>query len=218
MLRAWRRWVTPSAVALGCLLRLYGVERPRRDGRVYLAAAIALAPAVAWYAWAHHFWTFDGDSLGLADEAHLIGPDVVLSRAAAISPQGRIAVSGLAGRDDTGHRIAFNDPTFFAFADRKGFVYDRRDSSLATIEALRRRGARYWIVAEDDLRNSKLARNAVARRFGRLASCPAGYALYDLSPLRETGSSRGAGNRGRLDDLPRDGPGDAALAGTRDSP
>jgi 4-amino-4-deoxy-L-arabinose transferase-like glycosyltransferase len=289
-----------------------------RDWRVYLAAFVALAPAIAWYAWAYHFWVVDGNSLGLSDEAHLIGPDVLLRRglfgnarieigevftplglllvavgfrlarrrlepavawylstllfeflagrtagadwafyyhclavapacllmgagaqvlseraagagagllqagvlaslalvaglllarrdgllgaastsvgetrdkaicaaqfAALIPPQGRIAVSGIDGSDAGGHRIAFSDPTFFAFADRKGFVYQHRDSSLAALAALRRRGARYWIVAKSDLDRSSLGRPAVERTFTRMAACPAGYALYDLAP------------------------------------
>lgn len=341
--------------------------RALRDWRVYLAALIALAPAIGWYAWAYHLWIVDGNSLGLSDEAHLVGPDVLLrrgllgnarieigevftplgallaavgwryarrrlepaiawylsalifellagrtagaswafyyhclavapacllmgagaqvlaaagergergesaattahgaaasdphgrgaggesnraagtappgepagarasSRAGAlgallqpavlaslalvtgwvlarrdgvtgaastgvgetrdrtlcaaqfkplIPPRGRIAVSGIDGSDAQGHRIAFNDPTFFAFADRKGFVYQHRDSSLATLEALRRRGARYWIVAEGDLDRKTPGRAAVDHTFHRLASCPAGYALYDLT-------------------------------------
>ncbi|MBV8202307.1 MAG: glycosyltransferase family 39 protein, partial [Acidobacteria bacterium] len=51
-----------------------------REWRVYLAAGIALAPAAAWYAWAYHFWVVDGNSLGLSDETHLIGLDVLLRR------------------------------------------------------------------------------------------------------------------------------------------
>jgi hypothetical protein len=323
--------------------------RALRDWRVYLAAAIALAPAVAWYSWAYHFWVLDGNSLGLSNEAHLIGPDVLVRRgllgnalveaaevftpfglvlagtgfrlarrrlepavawylsallfyfiagrtagagwafyyhclsvapacllmgagawaleergepaaavaapvatagragraggwaaaarssvllraavlvslaamsclllarrdgvveaagtevadsraraicaarfAAAIPPRERIAVSGLDGRDAGGHPVAFNDPTFFAFADRKGFVYERGRGSLSTLEALRRRGARYWIVAEKDLDRPALGRAAVDRRFRRLDTCPAGYALYDLGQ-RAPGAGR----------------------------
>jgi hypothetical protein len=326
--------------------------RALRDWRVYLAAAIALVPAAAWYGWAYRFWILDGNSLGLSNEAHLIGADVLVRRglfgnawveaaevftpfglvlaaagfrlarqrlepavawylsallfyfiagrtagagwafyyhclsiapacllmgagawaleergdrgegavstrratatasvateadgrasrlggwqrakrasrllpaavlvslaatsgwllarregaveavgtevaesrdralcaarfAGAIPPRERIAVCGLDGRDAGGHPVAFNDPTFFAFADRKGFVYERRQESLPTLEALRRRGARYWIVAEKDLHHPDLGRAAVDRAFRRLDTCPAGYALYDLGP------------------------------------
>jgi 4-amino-4-deoxy-L-arabinose transferase-like glycosyltransferase len=291
--------------------------RALRDGRVYLALAIVLVPAAAWYGWAYHFWVVDGNSLGVSNEAHLVGTDVLVRRgllgnglveaaevftplglvlaaagwrlawrrlepavawylsallfyfvagrtagagwafyyhctsvapacllmgagaqalaeggkraaallpaavlvslaavsglvlarregaieatgtelaasrdrarcaarfAAVIPPGGRIAVSGLDGSDAGGHPIAFNDPTFFAFADRKGFVYEHRLESLPTLAALRRRGARYWIVAEQDLLPPRLDRAAVDRSFRRLDSCPAGYALYDLGP------------------------------------
>ena len=324
-----------------------------RDWRVHLAALVALAPAVAWYAWAYHFWAVDGNSLGLSDEAHLVGPDVLLRRgllgnarveilevftpfglvlaaaghrlawrrlepavawllatllflvvagrtagagwafyyhclavapacllmgagaqvlveregragaaggkaaggkaaagttagagvatgagrllraaalaclalvagwllarrdgllgaasssvaeardralcaaqfAAVIPPQGRIAVSGIDGSDAGGHRVAFSDPTFFAFADRKGFVYQHRDGSLATLAALRRRGARYWIAAASDLDRAELGRAVVERAFTRLATCPAGYVLYDLTPPRGGAPARRA--------------------------
>ncbi len=329
--------------------------RALRDWRVYLAAVLALAPAVAWYAWVYRFWVVDGNSLGLSDEAHLVGLDVLLRRgllgnarveivevftppglllaaagcrlarrrlepavawyastllfellagrtagagwafyyhclavapacllmgagaqvlcdaagageaagraaggaagageaaeeaaveaagagrraavrraagllpaavlaclalvagwllarrdglldaastgvaetrdrslcaaqfAKLIPPQGRIAVSGIDGSDASGHRVAFSDPTFFAFADRKGFVYQHRDGSLATLESLRRRGARYWIVAESDVGRAGLGRAAVERTYTRLAACPGGYLLYDLASGR----------------------------------
>ncbi len=295
-----------------------------RDGWVYLGAAIALLPAVAWYAWAYHFWAAQGNSLGLSDEAHLVGWDVLLRRgllgnaraevldvltplglllallglrwaarrlepalawygsalvfylvaartagagwafyyhglsvapaclllgagtaalgerrvkaggrlpriaaaalpalvlaalaattlyrlaqrdgwidaaatgvraterriacarqfAPLIPPDGEIAVRGIAAHDAAGHSIAYNDPTFFAFADRKGFIYPEGEGSLPTLAALARRGARYWIVAEEDLAKPSLDRAAVDRAFRRLATCPGGYALYDLA-------------------------------------
>jgi len=45
---------------------------------VYLAVLIALAPPLAWYTWAHHFWTLYGNSLGLSNESHFIGWDMVV--------------------------------------------------------------------------------------------------------------------------------------------
>ena len=332
-----------------------------RDWRVWLGAAIASIPPLAWYGWAYHFWAVDGNSLGLSDEAHMIGPDILFSRGilgnarfevrdvftpigvvlaaaalryawrriepaaawylstlafyflaartagaqwafyyhclsaapacllmgagagalaeiaagigagaarparrrwaprlgvllavlalaslagvtvyrlaerdgvihagrtevaltrdraacaaqfrAAIPPAGRIAVRGLQSQDGAGHLIAYNDPTFFAFADRKGFVYPsapppaadtaalptaRRTvggpragkvpaaalRGVADLQALARRGARYWIVAESDLAGPLLPRAEVDRTFSRLATCAGGYALYDLA-------------------------------------
>ncbi len=43
-----------------------------RDPRVWAAAAVALAPPVAWYAWTRRFWLAYGSSLGLSNETHLL--------------------------------------------------------------------------------------------------------------------------------------------------
>ena len=43
-----------------------------RGPAVWLAAALALLPAVAWYAWAHHFYTTAGLTLGVSNERHAI--------------------------------------------------------------------------------------------------------------------------------------------------
>jgi hypothetical protein len=159
------------------------------------AAALASLAAVSLYRLAARD--------GVAGAAHT---EVAATRARAlcaaqfkadIPPAGRIAVRGLDSRDESGHLIAGNDPTFFAFADRKGFVYETRPWKLgdraaagppaaatrpgiAALEALARRGARYWIVAESDLASPQLGRAEIDRTFTRLASCPGGYALYDL--------------------------------------
>lgn len=47
---------------------LRGALRPR----VLLAAVVALAPPLAWYAWAYHFWTAYGNSLGLSNGDHFL--------------------------------------------------------------------------------------------------------------------------------------------------
>ncbi|HXQ24052.1 MAG TPA: glycosyltransferase family 39 protein [Candidatus Acidoferrales bacterium] len=48
------------------------------DYRVYLASLIAVLPACAWYVWAYHFWTQYGNSLGLSNEGHYLGWDLIL--------------------------------------------------------------------------------------------------------------------------------------------
>jgi hypothetical protein len=45
---------------------------------VWGAALTALLPPLAWYAWANHFWRVYGLSLGLSNESHLIGWDVLV--------------------------------------------------------------------------------------------------------------------------------------------
>ncbi len=47
---------------------LRGALRPR----VLLAALVALVPPLAWYAWAYHFWTAYGNSLGLSNGDHFL--------------------------------------------------------------------------------------------------------------------------------------------------
>jgi 4-amino-4-deoxy-L-arabinose transferase-like glycosyltransferase len=49
-----------------------------RDPRVWVAAAVALAPPVAWYAWSKRFWLAYGNSLGLSNETHLLSPVMLL--------------------------------------------------------------------------------------------------------------------------------------------
>ncbi|HEY0515377.1 MAG TPA: glycosyltransferase family 39 protein, partial [Thermoanaerobaculia bacterium] len=43
-----------------------------RDPRVWMAAAVALAPPVAWYLWSHQFWLAYGNSMGISNETHLL--------------------------------------------------------------------------------------------------------------------------------------------------
>ena len=45
---------------------------------VYAAALAAALPPVLWYMWAHGFWTEYGLSLGVSNESHLIGLDLLL--------------------------------------------------------------------------------------------------------------------------------------------
>ena len=49
---------------------------------VLAAAACALVPAVAWYAWAHRFWIEYGRSLGLSNETHALNLAALSSSAA----------------------------------------------------------------------------------------------------------------------------------------
>ncbi len=44
--------------------------------RVWLFGAIAVMPAAAWYVHAHSLWTTFGNSLGVSNEYHWVGPDL----------------------------------------------------------------------------------------------------------------------------------------------
>ena len=69
-----------TAVHFGLLLAVVCLRklglRALLTPRVLAAAAIAIAPALLWYGWAHHLWSTWGNSLGLSNEAHLIGPEL----------------------------------------------------------------------------------------------------------------------------------------------
>jgi 4-amino-4-deoxy-L-arabinose transferase-like glycosyltransferase len=43
-----------------------------RDARIYVAAALALGPPIAWSLWARQFWIEHGNSLGVSNETHLL--------------------------------------------------------------------------------------------------------------------------------------------------
>jgi 4-amino-4-deoxy-L-arabinose transferase-like glycosyltransferase len=43
----------------------------------YAAAMVALLPPIAWYAWAAQFWLTYGNSLGVSNESHFIGFDML---------------------------------------------------------------------------------------------------------------------------------------------
>ena len=73
------------------ILRKRGI-RAVRDGRVWLAAAVALLPGIAWYAWAHHFYTTWGLSLGVSNEHHAIS--LALLRAPLRPLLGNIKIEG----------------------------------------------------------------------------------------------------------------------------
>jgi 4-amino-4-deoxy-L-arabinose transferase-like glycosyltransferase len=90
---AGRLIVAAAAVAAAVLVKLpaaylgllFTAVVLRRLGRqalrtpaVHLAALVALLPPLAWYAWADQFWRAYGLSLGLSNESHLIGWDVLL--------------------------------------------------------------------------------------------------------------------------------------------
>lgn len=70
-----------SAAVLGlvlaaAVLRRRGVSALAAPA-VWAAALLAVGPPLAWYAWTHRFWERWGLSLGISNESHLIGLDVL---------------------------------------------------------------------------------------------------------------------------------------------
>jgi 4-amino-4-deoxy-L-arabinose transferase-like glycosyltransferase len=70
-----------TAAHLGLLFALLVVGklgwRALRTPAIYAAAAAALLPPLAWYGWTHQFWLAYGNSLGISNETHLIGADIL---------------------------------------------------------------------------------------------------------------------------------------------
>jgi 4-amino-4-deoxy-L-arabinose transferase-like glycosyltransferase len=69
------------AVCLGfvfafVILRRWGLAA-FRNVRVWVAAALALAPPAAWYLWARRFWILYGNSLGLSNQTPFLGLDML---------------------------------------------------------------------------------------------------------------------------------------------
>ena len=68
------------AVHLGIFFLLLLVGRKGlaalRRLRVWLFGALSLLPGVLWYLHAHRFWVQYGNSLGVSNESHWIGPDL----------------------------------------------------------------------------------------------------------------------------------------------
>ncbi|MEW6744515.1 MAG: glycosyltransferase family 39 protein [Planctomycetota bacterium] len=48
------------------------------DARVIVAALVAALPVLAWHGWARHFWVEYGNSLGVSNESHFIGLDMLI--------------------------------------------------------------------------------------------------------------------------------------------
>ena len=71
---------TPAA-SLGLLLGYAVLKklgwRTFTQPGIYLAALAGLLPPLAWYAWAHSFWLEYGNSLGISNESHFIGLDIL---------------------------------------------------------------------------------------------------------------------------------------------
>jgi hypothetical protein len=312
------------ALYLG-LLFAYLVIRKRGirglgDYRVWVAALVATVPAIAWYSWSHRFWLLYGNSLGVSNETHAIGWDMllpprfvlglvkwellgvfspigwVLALAALRKPRavelplvwygsvlvfyvltartsaddwsyyyhfisvapacllmgagldaftgpgssgttrwwrwrqwlgaalvvaclaallgyaglrihrrdshnyaealyrcvvefrehvpadGRIVVRGGIMFDRYGRPVAHNESMAFAWINRRGFNYADEQLSLETLDYIARRGGRYWIAGESELRAAGLV-DSVRSRYGLLARChqvDTEYLLYDL--------------------------------------
>ena len=69
------------AASLGLLFAAVCFEhlgrRTLRTPAVWIMGTLAILPPLAWYLHVHHFWTLYGNSLGLTNESHWIGMDLL---------------------------------------------------------------------------------------------------------------------------------------------
>ena len=91
-------------------------------------------------------------------------------------PEGVLIVaSGGASRDDTGKPVAYNASYMFFWLDRKGFSIPSDRYSLEAAEALVRRGARYFVLEKETLKDAARFLEDVKSRAVLLAECPEAY-------------------------------------------
>jgi 4-amino-4-deoxy-L-arabinose transferase-like glycosyltransferase len=70
-----------TAASLGLVLAYVILKKQGRkafsDYRVYLGGLAGVVPPLVWYSWARHFWKVYGNSLGISNETHFIGADIL---------------------------------------------------------------------------------------------------------------------------------------------
>lgn len=98
-----------------------------------------------------------------------------------IHPEDKILVEGGQMFDEKGHRVAYNDPMFFAWMDRKGFNHGLEEFSLDTLERYRQLGAKYWIGRIEVYRaRNPIEAAQVEQHYPLVAQGADGYGLYHL--------------------------------------
>jgi hypothetical protein len=107
--------------------------------------------------------------------------DCALEFATQVPPAGRIVVAGVSTPADERLTTAWNDPSFFAWMDRKGFSYSPDELDVALLDHIAARGGRYWIARSAELARPAL-KSEVDARFTHVGVCQSKFHLYDLAP------------------------------------
>ncbi len=174
---AWAFYYHSSSIPSACLLMGFGFAallergRPPRTAAALLAALTLLSLAGRGVELIRR----RADQPQLAELRHCC-----LELAPHVPAEGHIVVRGGRRTDRHGHPVAYNESMAFTWMDRQGFNYAVEDFHLEHLEAIARRGGRYWLAHPVDLADEDLRRQ-IERRFRRIQSCD-GYVLYDLSP------------------------------------
>ena len=172
----WAYYYHCSSVAPACLLMGAGYEALSTQfstrARTTLGACTLLSLAVIT-AFLIHERDHNTDLLPVREAS--------LQFARIVPPSEMIVVKGGKKFDAKGYPVAYNEPMVFAWMDRKGFNYAPEDLRLETLEGLRNRGGRYWVMRESEIPGMPEGMMAeVEQRYTRIADGPGGYRLYDL--------------------------------------
>ncbi len=91
-------------------------------------------------------------------------------------PEGALIVaSGGASRDETGKPVAYNASYMFFWLDRKGFSIPSDGYSLEAVEALVRRGARYFVLERETVKNAPRFLEDLKSKAVLLSECPEAF-------------------------------------------
>ncbi len=99
-----------------------------------------------------------------------------------------IVVSGGACTDADGYPVAYNEPFMFYWMDRKGFNLCNGEQSLPAVEALARRGARFFAAKRTSLAMKPGFEQALRASYPVVSECSK-YVLFALAP-RAAGEGR----------------------------
>jgi hypothetical protein len=113
------------------------------------------------------------------DEAMLTSMQRCARELATHVPAGdSIVVRGGRRTDWLGQSVAWNEPMLFAWMDRHGFSYPTDELRVELLDAIAKRGGRYWVAQPGELEDEGL-RRSIAQRYPRVAECE-GFALFVL--------------------------------------
>jgi hypothetical protein len=175
--------VVPVSLLVGAGAQWLG-EAGRNAGRLPAAAVPAVLAVLCGWALAGNL---DGTRQLRAqrDHASPVFMNCVLELAGKMPPDARLLVRGGTSRDEHGHRMAYDEPMAFAWANRLGATFPSNTTDDPFASYLDRQPPWFWLRRVDDAQTivdyPRLARRAAG--FPVLARCAAepGYSLVRLT-------------------------------------
>lgn len=165
--------VAPVALLVG--LAVQAVWNGARSSWMRAAIGLSLALTFGHEALAAGRWLAEpfGESTALYSCAQTLKPALVRP--------GLIVASGAPCREEgSALTYAYNAPYFFYWLDRKGFNVCIEEQSVDRLEALRQRGAQYFVAEKGAVRQKPGFEADLRARFRLVAECPEAL-LFDLA-------------------------------------